>query len=155
MRFLAVGIILLCVLVGIVFFSPSYKLGREANRELERGNFKEAHSLATQALQKDPYNRLAYGVESQAKQRLNIQKFLTDSKENQESAFKVLKDGSLSPEEFLRLEWMVEEFQRSYRMLFILNQPNDWEKEQLHQYKQWFDSLKKRLEEVKQVKNAK
>ncbi|WDL74511.1 hypothetical protein IP360_06660 [Helicobacter winghamensis] len=155
MRFLGIGIFLLCVLIGIVFFSPSYQLGREANKELENGNFKEAHTLATQSLQKDPYNRLAYGVESQSRQRLNIQKFLEDSKENQKIAFGILKDGSLTPDEFLRLQWITDEFLRNYRTLLILNQPNDREKDQLEQYKQWFESLKQRLEEVKQTNNAK
>ncbi|MBX7490766.1 hypothetical protein [Helicobacter turcicus] len=155
MRFLGIGVALLCALVGIVYFSSSYQLGREANRELEKGNFKEAHTLALEALKEDPYNRLAYGVENQSRQRLNIQKFLENSKENQENAFGILKDGSLSPEEFLRLEWMVEEFKRGYRALLILNQPNDKEKEQLERYSQWFESLSSRLEEVKQIKNAK
>ena len=155
MRFLGISVVLLGVLIGIVFFSPSYQLGREAEQELEKGNFKEAHTLAAQSLQKDPYNRLAYAVESQSRQRLNIQKFLEGSKKNQESAFEILKDGSLTTEEFLRLKWITEEFLRNHRTLLILNQPNHQEKEQLEQYKNWFESLKNRLEEIKQKKNAK
>ena len=155
MRFLGIAFFVLCVLVGVVYFSPSYELGRESKKELERGNFQEAYTLAMQALKEDPYNRLAYSIENQSKQRLNIQKFLEDSKKNQESAFEVLRNGSLTAEEFLRLGWMVEEFQRGYRSLLILNQPNAQEKEQLEKYQQWFDVLKGRLGEVKQAKNAK
>ncbi|TLD82408.1 hypothetical protein LS70_007330 [Helicobacter sp. MIT 11-5569] len=154
MRFLGISIALICVLVGIVYFSTSYQLGRDAEKELEKGNFQEAHALAIQALEEDPYNRLAFAVANQAKQRLNIQNFLKQSKENQQDAFNILKDGSLSPEEFLRLEWMVEEFNRSYRGLLILNQPNEKEKEQLEQYKLWFENLNQRLNEVKQIKNG-
>ena len=154
MRFLGIGIALICLLVGIVYFSTSYQLGRDAEKELEKGNFQEAHTLAMQALEEDPYNRLAFAVANQAKQRLNVQNFLKQSKENQQDAFNILKDGSLSPEEFLRLEWMVEEFNRSYRGLLILNQPNEKEKEQLEQYKLWFENLNQRLNEVKQIKNG-
>ena len=61
----------------------------------------------------------------------------------------------MTPDEFLRLQWIADEFLRNYRTLLILNQPNDREKDQLEQYKQWFESLKQRLEEVKQTNNAK
>lgn len=155
MRFLGVVAVVLCVLIGIVYFSASYQLGREAKRLFDKGNYKDAHAIAMKALEKDPYNRSAFGIANQAKQRLNIQTFLQNTKESQEIAFKILKDGSLSPEEFLRLGWMVEEFQRNYRTLFIFNQPNPDEKERLEQYRQWFENLNQRLKEVKQTQNAK
>ena len=62
---------------------------------------------------------------------------------------KLLKDGSITPEEYLRLGWMVEEFSRNYRALLILNQPNAQEDKELKQYETWFLELKNRLDSVK------
>lgn len=155
MRFLGIGLAVLCVLVGFVYFSPSYQLGREAKEELERGNFEEAHQLAIEALDKDSYNRLAYSVENQSRQRLRIQEFLKKTKQDQESAFAILKDGTVTSEEVLRLQWLVDAFQTGYRALLILNQPNMQEKQQLEQYVQWYEDLEARLKAAKLAKHAK
>ncbi len=149
MRIIALIFIVFCVAVMSVYFSDSYRLGREANEAFEGGDYEGAYQLATQAMEKDPYNRFAYGISSQAKQRLNVQKFLNATKANYTEAFELLKSGVLSPREFLQLRWMVEEFNRNYRELLILNQPTAQENEQLEQYKKWFLQLEKRLNEVK------
>ena len=149
MRFYIGILVVFLALVVYVYFSLSYQLGREAQREFNRGNYQSAYEFATQALEEDPYNRSAFGIANQAKQRLNIQNFLNNAKESQQEAFRILKDGSLTPEEYLRLVWMVEEFSRKMRALLILNQPNAQEDKELKQYEMWFLELKTRLDSVK------
>ena len=149
MRFYISILVIFLALVVFMYFSASYQLGRDAQRELNKGNYEAAYEIATQALEEDPYNRSAFATANQAKQRLNIQNFLRSAKESQQEAFGVLKDGSITPEEYLRLGWMVEELSRNYRALLILNQPNAQEDKELKQYETWFLELKNRLDSVK------
>lgn len=144
-------LILVFLLIGsvvYVYFSTSYRLGRKAQDALNKGAFKEAYTLATQALEEDPYNRLAFSVQNQAKQRKNIQEFLHITQENLNTAMQILEHIPLSAQEFLTLQWMVETFNKTYRNLLLLNQPNTQEKKQLQEYAQWFKQLEDRLKEA-------
>ncbi|WP_297814090.1 hypothetical protein [uncultured Helicobacter sp.] len=141
----------LCLLIaGYFYFSTSYHLSREAKKEFVKGNFETSYHLSAQALEADPYNRSALGIFSQAKQRLNIQNLLQKTKQNYELALEILKQGSLSPQEFLQLRWIVEEFDKDYRAVLMINNPNETEKIQLTQYQEWFLQLKNRLQEAQQ-----
>lgn len=148
MKWAAWGFVLLVLIAGYFYFSPSYSLSREAKREFAKGNFEVSYQLATQALEADPYNRSAFGISSQSKQRINIQNLLQNTKQNYEQALEILKQGSLSPQEFLQLRWIVEEFDRDYHAVLMLNNPNQEEEMQLQQYQDWFLQLQNRLEEA-------
>lgn len=150
MKWIIGGVGVLLLIAGYFYFSTSYSLSREAKREFTKGNFEESYHLSKQALEADPYNRSAFGVFSQSKQRLNIQNLLKRAEQNYEEAFKILKQGSLSPQEFLQLRWLVEEFDKDYQSILMLNNPNEVEKEQLKQYQEWFLQLENRLQEVQQ-----
>ena len=150
MKWIVSSVGLLFLIAGYFYFSTSYNLSREAKREFNKGNFESSYQLATQALDIDPYNRSALSIFSQSKQRLNLQKFLQKTKHNYEQALGILKQGNLSPQEFLQLRWIVEEFERDYREVLILNNPNKAEEIQLQQYKDWFVQLQNRLKEAQQ-----
>ncbi|WP_273212188.1 hypothetical protein [Helicobacter rodentium] len=142
------GVGLFLLIVGYFYFSTSYSLSREAKKEFAKGNFEESYNLAEQALEVDPYNRSALGISSQSKQRLNIQKLLQKTEQNYEQALRILKQGSLSPQEFLQLRWIVEEFNKEYRSVLMLNNPSEMEEKQLKQYQGWFLQLENRLKEA-------
>ncbi|WP_300706587.1 MULTISPECIES: hypothetical protein [Helicobacter] len=150
MRWIVSGVGLLFLITGYFYFSTSYNLSREAKREFNKGNFESSYQLATQALDIDPYNRSALSIFSQSKQRLNLQKFLQKTKHNYEQALEILKQSNVSPQEFLQLRWIVEEFEKDYRAVLILNNPNESEEMQLKQYKDWFLQLQNRLKEAQQ-----
>lgn len=150
---LIVLILSLALIVLWVYFQESYRLGREAKAKLQAGQFEEAFILATEALQKDPYNRQAFSVQNNAKQRQNIKDFLNTTEENFKIANGILAGGKITPQEFLHLSWIVEEFSRSYRNLLLLNAPNKQESEALENYASWFNKLDSRLKEAKEVKN--
>ncbi|MBD5165650.1 hypothetical protein [Helicobacter sp.] len=144
------GVGLFLFIAGYFYFSPSYNLSREAKREFAKGNFESSYHLATQALEADPYNRSALGISSQSKQRLNVQNFLQKTKQNYERALEILKHGSLSPQEFLQLRWITEEFEKDYQALVMLNNPDEVEEMQLKQYQDWFLQLQNRLNQAQQ-----
>lgn len=148
MKWVIGGVGLFLLIGGYFYFSTSYSLSREAKKEFAKGNFEESYHLAEQALEIDPYNRSALGISSQSKQRLNIQKLLQKTEQNYEQALKILKQGSLSPQEFLQLRWIVEEFNKEYRSVLMLNNPSETEEEQLKQYQGWFLQLENRLKEA-------
>lgn len=148
MKWVIGGVGLLLLIGGYFYFSTSYSLSREAKKEFAKGNFEESYHLAEQALEVDPYNRSALGISSQSKQRLNIQKLLQKTEQNYEQALRILKQGSLSPQEFLQLRWIVEEFNKEYRSVLMLNNPSETEEEQLKQYQEWFLQLENRLKEA-------
>ena len=148
MKWVIGGVGLFLLIVGYFYFSTSYSLSREAKKEFAKGNFEESYNLAEQALEVDPYNRSALGISSQSKQRLNIQKLLQKTEQNYEQALRILKQGSLSPQEFLQLRWIVEEFNKEYRSILMLNNPSKTEEEQLKQYQEWFLQLENRLKEA-------
>lgn len=148
MKWVIGGVGLFLLIVGYFYFSTSYSLSREAKKEFAKGNFEESYNLAEQALEVDPYNRSALGIFSQSKQRLNIQKLLQKTEQNYEQALRILKQGSLSPQEFLQLRWIVEEFNKEYRSVLMLNNPSETEEEQLKRYQEWFLQLENRLKEA-------
>ncbi len=149
---LIVLILSLALIVLWVYFQESYRLGREAKAKLQAGQFEEAFILATEALQKDPYNRQAFSVQNNAKQRQNIKDFLNTTDENFKIANEILASGKITPQEFLHLSWIVEEFNRSYRNLLLLNAPNKQESKVLENYAAWFNKLDSRLKEAKEAK---
>lgn len=75
MKWIALGIGLLVLVVGYFYFSSSYTLSREAKKEFANENFEASYYLSMQALEADPYNRSALSISSQSKQRLKIQNF--------------------------------------------------------------------------------
>lgn len=56
----------------------------------------------------------------------------------------------MSPQEFLQLRWIVEEFDKDYHSVLMLNNPSKTEEVQLKQYQDWFLQLERRLIEAQQ-----
>ncbi|MDA3967388.1 hypothetical protein [Helicobacter sp. WB40] len=145
--FVLIAVVVLAIFS--VYFSDSYTLGREAQEAFDRKDYKLANTLATKALKEDPYNRAAFKIQSQSRQRLNIGNFLTKSKQNYDNANAILKKQKITMQELLELQWIYDDFERDYSTLGFLNSPTKYEKEQIESYAKWFKEL-----EI-QVTNAK
>lgn len=134
-------------------FSPSYSLSRKAKEEFAKGNYQESYHLANLALEKNLYNKAAFSVVNQSKQRLNIQNFLNKTKENYKILIQILQKPKLSPQEFLQIQWIYEAFIREYQTLFFFNHPTKQEKEEIESYAQWFKQLKLKIDSAKEIKH--
>lgn len=131
------------------FFSPSYSLSSKAKKEFAKGNYEESLHLATLALEKDPYNRAAFSVSSQSKQRLNLQKFLQKTQASHQRITKLLQSPSITPQEFLEIQWLYDAFSKEYASLYFFNKPTKAEKEAIENYAQWFKQLKEKIDLAK------
>lgn len=145
--YLLLGLALLLVLG--YFFSPSYSLSSQAKKEFAKGNYQESYHLATLALKEDPYNRSAFSIANQSKQRLNLQKFLQKAQTYYEKISKLLQNPSLTPQEFLEIQWIYDAFSKEYASLYFFNKPTQTEKEAIENYAQWFKQLKEKIDLAK------
>ncbi|MCH5322232.1 MAG: hypothetical protein J1E31_01450 [Helicobacter sp.] len=141
-------IVIGCLLLGIAAYfllAPSYQLSRKAQKAFEVENYEEAYNLAKESLEKDPYNKGAFGIFSQSRQRIEIKRFLDRTKRNYEEAQEILKKSVLTPQEFLQLKWIYETFAKEIETLTFTNSPTPEEAQQIEQFKQWFNSLNAQL----------
>lgn len=155
MKALFIGFIFIITIAGYFFFSPSYTLSRKAQKAYEQQDFQKAYEFSQQALQKDRYNKSAFQIHSQSKQRINIQNFLEKTKQNFQDALKLLQKPKLSPQEFLELQWIYDDFATHYNNLFFTNKPTEQEKKAIEEYFNWFKALKNKLLEAKEKMNPK
>ncbi|MDE5591783.1 MAG: hypothetical protein K2I63_02330, partial [Helicobacter sp.] len=149
MKILIVGFIFLFTLIGYFYFSPSYSLSRAAQKAYEAKDYHNAYELSSEALKKDPYNKSAFQVFSQSRQRINIQQFLQNTIKNHQRVLKILKNPTITAEEFLELQWIYDEFMEVYSNLLLYNYPTPKERQEITRYVEWFEVLKQRLMEVK------
>ena len=141
--------ILFLSLASYFYFSTSYSLSREANRAYKDSNFKEAYALSSKALEENPYNKSAFGIKSQSKQRLEVQKFMDKTKENYKRATEIVTKGKLTPKEFLELKWIYDAFLEDLRILKFTNKPTDKENLEIKKYNEWFEHLNAQLQNAK------
>ncbi len=140
------AIVMLCV--GY-FFTPSYSLSSKAKKEFAKGNYQESLHLATLALEKNPYNRAAFSLVNQSRQRLNFQKFLQKTQASYEKILKLLQNPSITPQEFLEIQWLYEIFSQEYSNLYFFKNKTKTEKEEVENYAQWFKQLKEKIDLAK------
>ncbi|MDE5603654.1 MAG: hypothetical protein K2I71_07055, partial [Helicobacter sp.] len=114
MKTLLIGFILIITIAAYSFFSPSYTLSRKAQKAYEQQDFQKAYEFSAQALEKDLYNKSAFQIYNQAKQRINIQNFLKKTKQNFQNALILLQKSKLTPQEFLELQWIYDDFATHY-----------------------------------------
>ncbi len=151
MKILLIGLII--SIVGYFFLSPSYTLSRKAQKAYEQQDFQKAYEFSAQALKKDRYNKSAFQIHNQSKQRINIQNFLERAKKDFEDALTILKKSKLSPQELLELQWIYDDFLAHYNNLFFTNKPTEQEKKAIEEYFNWFKQLKNKLLEAKEKMN--
>ena len=145
--YLLLGAILLLILG--YFFSPSYTLSSQAKKEFTKGNYQESYQLATLALKEDPYNRSAFSIANQSKQRLNLQRFLQKTQDYYKKVSKLLQSPSITPQELLETQWIYDAFSKEYTTLYFFNKPTPDEKEAIENYAQWFKQLKEKIDLAK------
>ncbi|WP_233704020.1 hypothetical protein [Helicobacter mesocricetorum] len=154
MKILLIGLIFVISIAGYFFLSPSYALSRKAQKAYNQQDFQKAYEFSAQALEKDIYNKSAFQIHSLSKQRINIQNFLEKTKQNFENALTLLQKPKLSPQEFLELQWIYDDFSAHYKNLFFTNKPTEEEKQTIEEYFDWFKQLKNKLLEAKEKINA-
>ncbi|CAM2853495.1 hypothetical protein [Helicobacter burdigaliensis] len=150
MYFKAFILLLFCGLVYYFFFSPSYKLANDAKEAYTKQNYELAYTLANDALKEDLYNKKAFSISSQAKQRIQIQKFLESSENLYKNALALLNQTSLTEQEFLQLKWICEEFNAKREELTFFNNPTQEEAKNIQAYTNWFKDLESKLQKTKQ-----
>lgn len=153
MKIWLIGFIFMGI-VGYFFLSPSYDLSRKAQKAYEQQDFQKAYEFSAQALEKDRYNKSAFQIHNQSKQRMNIQNFLERAKQNSQDALILLQKQKLSPQEFLELQWIYDDFAAHYNNLLFTNKPTEEEKKAIEEYFRWFEQLKNKLLEAKEKMNS-
>ena len=70
------------ILLALYFFgfTDSYKLSLEAKVKYMRGDYQEARTLAKEAFDLDPYNRMAISILSQSKLSAQMADYLQDAR---------------------------------------------------------------------------
>ena len=104
--FLYLLLVAILLLILGYFFSPSYTLSSQTKKEFTKGNYQESYQLATLALKEDPYNRSAFSIANQSKQRLNLQRFLQKTQDYYKKVSKLLQSPSITPQELLEIQWI-------------------------------------------------
>lgn len=141
-------LLLFCGLTYYFFFSPSYKLANEANKAYKEKNYELSYKLANDALKEDPYNKKAFGISSQSRQRIQIQNFLKYANALYQDTSKILNQTSLTQQEFLQLKWICEEFNSKKDGLTFLNNPTNEEAKSIQAYTKWFGDLEIKLQNI-------
>ena len=152
------GITLLSIVVILAsyfYFSNSYMLSREAKEAYHKKEYQKAYDLSSKSLEENPYNKSAFGIKSQSKQRLEIEKFLNKAKINYKRATQILGQGKLTPKEFLELQWICDAFLEDLRILTFTNKPTKAENTQIKEFQEWFISLQKQLQNAKRSEKTK
>jgi tetratricopeptide (TPR) repeat protein len=98
-------------------FNPSYRLSLEARYYFEIGEYDKAIKLAHQAYILDPYNRMAFTLETQAKIAKEWVQFLKDAKEYFSKIEQIASKEKITKKDKIRVKMMLEILIDEYKTL--------------------------------------
>jgi len=111
---------LLIIVIGSIlyfYFNPSYRLSLEARYYFEIGNFKKAYNLAHEAYIIDPYNRMAFTIETQSKIANEWTTFIEDSDRYFKKIEQIANKSIVTKKDKLRIKMMLEILLDEYKIL--------------------------------------
>jgi len=113
------------IFLGIIFagtflyfyFNPSYRLSLEAKYFYEIGEYEKAYKLAHKAYLLNPYNKMAFTIETQSKIAKEWQRFIDDFDNYFTDIEKIANKPYISEKDKLRIKIMLEILLDEYKML--------------------------------------
>ncbi len=99
------------------YFNPSYRLGLEAKYYYETGDYIKAYKLAHEAYMLNPYNKMAFSIETQSKIAAQWQQFIEDFDNYFSEIEKIANKPYISEKDKLRIKVMLEILLDEYKTL--------------------------------------
>ena len=104
------SILIFVVGIGLFLFgfSDSYKLSLDARIKYFMGEYKEARSLAKEAFELDPYNKMAFSILAQSKISARLLDYIEDSKRYLKKIDELSMKGNFSEADKIKIKFYCE-----------------------------------------------
>ncbi len=143
--FFLVAFIFIAAMVLYFGFHPSYEKSLEAKFYYETGNYKQAYSLAKEAFELDPYNKMAATVMTQSQYSLRYVNYIEDAKRYIKEIQKLVEDGEIDETKRAKIrtiaDIMVEAYNKLAPSVVV-------EKELIKEAKEYHDKFEKLLQKA-------
>ena len=104
-----IGVILTIIFtIAYFFLNPSYERSLEAKFYYTIGDYKEAQSLATEAFDMNPYNRMASTVMTQSQTAMKFVNYIDESKKYMAEIAKIASGNGVSSSDRAKVKMICE-----------------------------------------------
>ncbi len=113
------AIVIIVILAAIFFFgfSDSYKLSMEAKMKYMMGEYAQARTIAKEAFDLDPYNRMAISILAQSRISAEMADYVQDAKGYLQKIERLTKKPTFSNKDKIKIKMMCEVMMARYHKL--------------------------------------